>query len=96
MYQAITVKWLPATNTKPGRWKAMASAKSATLSRHNKLFDSCHNDRDCAMVMARIFAIAMDWSGKWHGGVDHKAQYQFVIECGENVVGSFFVDAKAR
>lgn len=97
MYQAITVKYLPWTSYKPARYKASCNAKSITWSLGKFPNDGTINkDHDYAIYIARHLAMQLKWQGKWHGGVDSKGQYQFVIECPGFVTGSFIVDAYAR
>lgn len=90
MYQTITVKYIGWTNTKPARYKATCNAKSITWSL-SKFPATMHKNSDCAILIAKELAKQMKWEGKWHGGVDNKGQYQFVVECPSYVTGSFVV-----
>lgn len=54
MFQAITVKYLPVTNTKPSRWKATAAAGSVTIS-YEHAWDAAQNARVAAETLAGKF-----------------------------------------
>jgi len=75
MLQAITVKYLPATNTKPARLKAIASAGTMTQSRDHGL----DTDKQ-ARALVEEFCRAYDWQGyEIHGGVLNTSDFVFVL-----------------
>lgn len=76
MFQAITVKYLPVTNTKPTRWKAIAAAGSVTIS-HEHAWDAKQNARVAAEVLAAKFG----WpnADKLVGGQCANGNYVFVF-----------------
>lgn len=76
MFQAITVKYLPVTNTKPSRFKAIAAAGSVTLS-----YDYAMNASDNARAAAVALANKFGWpnADKLQGGQDHAGNYVFVF-----------------
>ena len=73
MRQAITVKYLPCTNYKPGRYKAYCAAGSITKSMCN----SMDNQSRDALNVARMLAEKLDWKGEWIGGVDKRGDWVF-------------------
>jgi len=79
--QAITTKYLPATNTKPSRYKATsASGLSVTLSTDHSL-DSDGNHEAAAQALCA----KMGWHGRLiHGGT--KEAEIFVFDDGEATI----------
>lgn len=72
--QAIVTKFLPTTNTKPGRVKATCQARSLIVSwDHGLDVDANHS------VAAQALATAMGWGGTWHGGAMPSGGYAFVV-----------------
>lgn len=63
--QAITIKYLPATDTKSSRFKATAAAGSITLS-YDHDFDSEGNVK--AAVKALVKKLQWDRADVWHIG----------------------------
>ncbi|MFL1493019.1 hypothetical protein [Pseudomonas antarctica] len=63
--QAITIKYLPATNTKGSRWKATAAAGSITLG-YDHALNSEGNVK--AAVKALVKKLAWDRADTWHIG----------------------------
>lgn len=76
MYQAINTKFLPATNVRGSRVKAIAEAGSVTLS-----WDHALNAEDNHVRAAEELARKFGWQGNWRGGALPKSSgYAFV--CG--------------
>ena len=72
--QAITTKFIPATNTRGSRIKATAAAGSITLHRDFSL-----SIEDNHAKAAKTLAWKMNWKGDWHmGGLPNEAGYCFV------------------
>ncbi len=69
--QAITVKFLPATNFKPSRYKAIAQAGSVTIS--NDYTGKAH--REAALALCAKF----NWEGDLLEGGDHDGNYVYVF-----------------
>lgn len=63
--QAITIKYLPATNTKGSRFKATAAAGSITLG-YDRALDSEGNVK--AAVKGLVKKLAWDRADTWHIG----------------------------
>lgn len=61
--QAITVKYVPATNTKPCRLRVKAQAKTQFIS-----YDGEHGYDAEAKKAAQDFAFSLGWTGTFHGG----------------------------
>src|SRR5262250_1307976 len=61
--QAITTKYLPATNTRGGRIKATAQAGSITIEWDHRL----NLERNHAAA-AKALARKLGWTGRWMGG----------------------------
>ena len=61
--QAIKTKYVPASNTKPSRIKAIAEAGSVTLS-----WDSELNDDYNHIKAAKQLAVKYGWTGHYVGG----------------------------
>lgn len=73
--QAIQTKFLPCTNFKGSRVKAIAQAGSIILSWDDAL-DSDENHAVAAQKLAEKYG----WKGVWHGGaLPHSSGYSFVI-----------------
>ena len=70
--QAITCKFIPATNTKPARVKASCAAGSITISYHDQ--DGCP-----FFEAARQLCNKLEWSGEIAGGVIKTGEHVFVI-----------------
>lgn len=86
MYQAITTKYLPATNHRGERVKATAQAGSVTVS-----WDYDLNTEANHKAAAQALADKMGWNATsplsraprtsvWHSGADHKGNYVHVLE----------------
>lgn len=72
--QAIETKYIPATNTKPSRIKAIASAGSVTIGYHDcDGYDDAH--RRAAIELCRKFG----WSGEIAGGTLKNGSQVWVI-----------------
>lgn len=70
--QAIQVKYLPATDTKPTRMKAWSySGKSITVPVNGE-----HDAVARTLVLALLKAL--DWHGAWIGGVLPNQDYAFI------------------
>lgn len=63
MAQAIVTKYLPPTNTKPGRIRATCAAKSITWEWADNL-DTTANHREAI----RALLLKLGWGGKWFMG----------------------------
>lgn len=76
MFQAITVKYLGATNTKPSRFKATADAGSVIVS-----YDYEHDAKQNARIAAETLAAKYGWPNaeKLVGGQTHNGDYVFVF-----------------
>ena len=73
-FQAITTKYLPATNMRGSRIKASAAAGSVTLH-----YDSGLNSEENHATAAQALINKMDWRGEWHmGGLPDDRGYCFV------------------
>jgi len=71
MMQTIRVKFLPATDKKPARWKASTDIKSVILSYSN------HTANDAAIAVAK----QMEWCGDMvRGAVDNGFVYVFTTD----------------
>lgn len=68
--KAITVKYLPCTNTKPSRYKATFGRYSITRST-----DACD-----PLTLAMELAYRMEIPGTWRGGQIENADYVFVCD----------------
>jgi hypothetical protein len=78
MRQAIQTKFLPATNSKPSRVKAIAEAGSVILSWDHAM-NGTGNHRTAAMTLAK----RKGWTGEWFGGAIPKTSgYCFVMNDG--------------
>jgi len=73
MRMAIVTKYLPLTNTKPSRVKAISENGSITLSWDNAL-NSTGNHSAAAKALAEKFG----WSGAWYAGSINSGGYVFV------------------
>lgn len=77
MYQAITTKFLPCTNSRESRVKATCDAGSVTLGWDHRL-----NPEGNHTAAAKALATKLDWSWtRWIGGSMRGAGYCFV--CGD-------------
>ena len=65
MYQAIVTKYLPATNCKPSRIKAInaSGSQSVTVS-----YDSFCSGDEAHIAAAWQLATRLKWRGQWVGG----------------------------
>ncbi len=73
-YQAITTKYIPASNTKGSRIKASAYAGSIFFDYAHEL-NAEENHAEAAQKLAR----KMGWNGRWFGGgLPDDAGYCFV------------------
>ena len=78
MHQAIETHWIPVTNRKPNRVKAVCNAGKVILSWDDGL-NAPDNHRRAAETLAR----QKGWTGRWHGGAVRGNGYCFVIETGD-------------
>lgn len=81
MRQAITTKYLPATNVKGSRIKASCQRSSVTLSWD----DSLNIDGNHAAA-AQALADKLNWGGEWLGGFDKDNRGVFVMLCEDSKV----------
>jgi hypothetical protein len=76
--QAIQVKYLPVTNTKPSRWKAFTKTHSITLA-----YDHALNSNGNARAAAEALRAKMGWTGNFYGklvfGVLPNGDYVFTM-----------------
>lgn len=88
--QAITVKYLPATNYRPSRYKAEAQAGSVTLA-----YDYSLNSDENAVRAAKALADKLEWDyGKWIGGETKDDSWAFV--CSSTVSPFFEVEIQEK
>jgi len=76
--QAITVKFLPATNTKPSRYKAIAQAGSVTIS--NDYSGKAH--RQAALDLCAKY----NWEGDLLEAGDHEGNWVFIFAKSDCVI----------
>jgi len=75
MYQAITVKFLPATNTKGARYKARCAAGSITVSMDYALDPAPNAVRACKALQKDL-----GWADRgFVGGVNFNGEHVFVM-----------------
>ncbi len=79
MLQAITTKYLNASNTRGARIKATAQAGSVTIPWDHAV---TVNQNHCAA--ARALAARLDWSGEYVGGATDGLTYVFVQPFGDD------------
>lgn len=72
MYQAIITKFLPATNHRGSRVKAVAEAGNMAV-----CYDHGRDAGGAHLAAAEALAEKMGWSGIWVGG-EHDTGYAFV------------------
>lgn len=73
MYQAITTKYLGATNKRGSRVKATAAGGSVTWE-----WDDGDSTDGNHIRAAKMLATKMGWRGWWFGGVNHDGHHVFV------------------
>lgn len=64
-FQAITTKFIPATNTKPARVKATTEAGSVIVSFHT---DKSETTEERHIAAAKALAEKFGWGGHWYSG----------------------------
>jgi regulator of RNase E activity RraA len=81
--QAITVKYLPMTNTKPARVQAIATAgKGPVLS-----IDAYNDIGDAKRAAAKLLCEKFGWKGRYFEGETFKGETVYV--CANPFSGSF-------
>lgn len=102
MTQAIHLKFLPCTATKPNRWKATCAAGSIIVNQH----DIFNNDKlhravtlDCNVVSPKVHAVwallkKLNWGGLWHFGCLHTGEYVVVCSTNTSPVSGLFIEDK--
>jgi hypothetical protein len=84
--QAIQIKYLGATNTKPARIKAICHAKSRIYSRESL------NDDNPGQDAAKRLVTEMGWSyGTWYGGTLKDGTDVYVCEPKHNFKDAFSI-----
>ena len=75
--QVITTKFLPPTNHKGSRIKAMAEAGSVTVSKDHSL-----SEKEAHAAAALQLMEKYEWFGELIGGVTHRGEYAWVFTNG--------------
>lgn len=75
MRQAITTKFIPATNTLGSRIKATASGGTSVTLGYEHALSSTQNHLEAAKTLAD----RMGWAGQWHSGGYTNAGFVFVL-----------------
>jgi hypothetical protein len=73
--QAISVKFLPPTNTQGSRYKAYCDAGSLTVARDYSLSD---NDQAAHVAKELIYKLGWHERGSWFGGAAKNGEVVFV------------------
>lgn len=102
MTQAITLKFLPCTNTKPDRWKATCAAGSVTVNQHDIFNDDELRKAvtlDCNVVSPKVHAVwallkKLEWGGLWHFGSLHTGEYVVVCGTSTSKAAGLFIEDK--
>lgn len=100
MTQAITLKFLPCTNTKPDRWKAICRAGVITVSQ-----DVIYNDMTTRDEVARVTTIPsprahaiyallkkLNWGGLWYIDTLYTGEYVAVCVTNTNPSSRLFIE----
>jgi hypothetical protein len=82
--QAITVKFLPATNFKGSRYKATAAAGSVTL-HSDHVLNPAQNAAQAALALCAKY----QWAGNLIEGGLHSGEFVFVFAQGQLVVNPY-------
>lgn len=102
MTQAITLKFLPCTNTKPDRWKAICAAGSITVCQ-SAIFNDDELRKevslDCDGVSPKVHAVwalltKLEWGGLWHIGCLYTGEYVAVCSTSTSKVAGIFIEDK--
>lgn len=72
--QAITVKYLPATNKLPGRYRAQSAAGYVYVSQQVENFNADQHARMACVKLAKKF----NWKGAFYQGMLANGSYVFV------------------
>lgn len=102
MTQAITLKFLPCTNTLPERWLAICAGGQVIVSQHAIFNDDelrKEISRDCNVVSPKVHAVwallhKLELGGLWYIGRLYTGEYVAVCSTSTSNYAGLFIEDK--